>query len=166
MQCLQLTVQFRHGRKELDSFVDSHVEYIGNRFSFISYFKCFAVVAFPITDFAVDIYVGQEIHLDGAQSGTLAVLATAAADIETEAAGLVATYAGRRQLCENPAYVVKYTDIGGWIRSWCAANWALVYLDDLVYILNALDALVGEWGAERVIKMLAKDWLEGVVDEG
>ena len=90
--------------------------------------------------------IGQEVHLDGAQAGTLAVLAAAATDVEAETTGFVAADACRRQLGEEASDVVEEARVGGGVGAWRAADGTLVNLDDFVDILDAFDALIRQGG--------------------
>ncbi len=94
------------------------------------------------------------------------MLAAAAADVEAEAAGLVAADARRRQLGEESPYVVEEARVGGGVAARRAAYGALVYLDDLVDVVDALDAAVWQRRPQRAVEVLAEDGLQGVVDEG
>ena len=101
LEGFQLAVDFGVRFKEGDGFVDGHVEHVGNALAFVANFQSFAVVAFAVAHFAVDIHIGKEIHLNGAYSGTFAVFAAASTHIEREPAGFVAADAGTGKLGEE-----------------------------------------------------------------
>ena len=58
LEGFEFAVDFGVGLEEGDGFVDGHVEYVGDAFAFVAYFEGFAVVAFAVAYFAVDVHVG------------------------------------------------------------------------------------------------------------
>ena len=59
-------------------------------FAFVVDFQRFTVVALSVADVAVDVNIGQEVHLDLDRAVTLAGLAAPALDVEREAPRSVA----------------------------------------------------------------------------
>ena len=96
-----------------------------------------------VAHLAVDIDVGQEVHLDGAHACAFAVLAASAADVEREASGFVAAYAGAGQLREELAYLVEHADVGGGVAARGASDGRLVDFDDFVDVVDAVYRAVG-----------------------
>lgn len=154
------------GLEEVYSLVDGHIEHVGNRLTLVADLEGLAVVAFSVADLAVDIDIGEEIHLYRTHACSLAGVATASGHIEGETAGLVATHTGAGQLGKEIADVVEYADIGGRIGTRGASDGRLVDLDYLVDILDAGDALVGQRTLLGMIEMGVEDGMEGLVDEG
>ena len=102
----------------------------------------FAVVALALADVAGDVDVGQEVHLDLDDAVALAGLAAAALDVEGEAAGLVAARLGFGQAGEPVADRREGAGVGRGVGARRAADRRLVDVDDLVEVLQALDAVV------------------------
>ena len=105
-------------------------------------FQRLAVVALALADVAGDVDVGQEVHLDLDDAVALAGLAAAALDVEGEAPGLVAARLGFGQAGEPFADRRERAGIGRGVRARRAADRRLVDVDDLVDMLQPLDAVV------------------------
>ena len=101
-----------------------------------------AVVALALADFAGDIDVRQEVHLDLDDAVALAGFAAPALDVEREAARPVAARLGLGQPGEPVADRREGAGIGGRVRPRRAADRRLVDVDDLVEVLQALDPVV------------------------
>src|SRR5437016_2991181 len=111
--------------------------------SFLTSWKfSLAVVGLPLAGIAGDVAVGQEVHLDLDDAVALAGLAAAALDVEGEAAGLVAARLCLRQPREPLADRRERAGIGRGIRARGAPDRRLVDVDDLVDMLQPLDAVV------------------------
>src|SRR6185295_5065508 len=87
------------------------------------------VVAPAVADLAVDVDVGQEVHLDALGPLALARLATAALDVEAEASDLVAADFCFPRLGEDLADLVEHAGVGRGIGAGRAPDRALVDLD-------------------------------------
>ncbi len=101
-----------------------------------------AVVALALADIALDIDVGQEVHLDLDDAIALARLAAAALHVEGEAAWLIAARLGFRQLGVPVADRRERAGIGRRVGARRAPDGRLVDIDHLVEIFQALDAVV------------------------
>lgn len=64
LQRLQLVAHGRHRREEIDAFLHSHVEHVGDRPLFEGDVERLAIVALAVADVAGDVDIGQEVHLD------------------------------------------------------------------------------------------------------
>ena len=73
-----------------EGFFDGHVEDVGDGVAVELDVEGLLVVTASVADFAGDVDVGEEVHLDAALAVALAGLAAAAVDVEGEAARLVA----------------------------------------------------------------------------
>ena len=124
-----------------------------------------AVVALALADVAGDVDVGQEVHLDLDDAVALAGLAAAALDVEREAARLVAARLGLGQAGEPFADRREGADIGRRVRARRAADRRLVDVDDLVEMLQALDALERGGVLERAVELARDGLVERVDDE-
>ena len=75
--------------EELARLRDAHLEHLGDVLALVANLEGLAVVALALADLARNVDVGQEVHLDLDRSVARARLATAAPDVEREAAGLI-----------------------------------------------------------------------------
>ena len=150
--------------KKLGGFLDGHVEHVGDALALEQDLQRLAVVALALADVAGDVDVGQEVHLDLDDAVALAGLAAAALDVEGEAAGLVAARLRFGQAGEPFADRREGAGIGRGVRARRAADRRLVDVDDLVDVLEALDAVV-RGGAFAGVVQLAGDGLVERVDQ-
>ena len=94
-----------------------------------------------MADFARDIYVGQKVHFDFDQTVSAAGLAAAALGVEGEPSGAVAARSRVLRGGEQIADVAEQTRIGRGVRAGTAPNRALVDADDLIKVLETLNAV-------------------------
>jgi hypothetical protein len=104
------------------------------------------------------------VHLDLDDAVALAGLAAAALDVEGEASGLVAARLRFGQACKPFADWREGTGIGRRIRARRAADRRLVDVDDLVDVLQPLDAVMRGRAFARVVQF-ARDGLVERVDQ-
>ena len=109
----------------------------------------FLIVTAAVTDFALDVDVGEEVHFDAALAFALAGFAAAALNVEGEAAGFVAALAGFGEHGEEVADGGEDAGIGGGVGARGAADGGLVDADGFVDVVEALDAVVYSPGASR-----------------
>ena len=149
VQQRQHVAHARHRLEELERLLDRHVEHVGDRLALEQHLERLAVVALALADVAGDVDVGQEVHLDLDDAVALAGLAAAALDVEGEAAGLVAARLRLGQAGEPFADRREGAGIGRRVGARRAADRRLVDVDDLVDVLEALDAVVRGGGDAR-----------------
>jgi hypothetical protein len=101
-----------------------------------------AVVALPLADFALDVDVRQEVHLDLHDPGPLARLAAPALDVEAEAPRQVAPQPRLGHRGEQLAQRRPEARVGGGVRARRSPDRALVDLDDLVDLVDPRDPVV------------------------
>ena len=142
-QGLQLAGNGRHGIEELAGFLDGHVEHLGDALALVLHFQGFAVVALALAHVARHVDVRQEVHLHLDHAVALAGLAAAALDVEAEAARAVAARARLGHAGEQLADRGEQSGVGGRIRARRATDGALVDIDHLVQMLQAIEAVVG-----------------------
>src|ERR1700732_2864260 len=90
VQGLERLAHARHRLEELGGLLDRHVEHVGDALALEGDLERLAVVALALADVALDVDVGQEVHLDLDDAVALARLAAPALDVEREAAWRVA----------------------------------------------------------------------------
>src|SRR5207245_10447535 len=105
----------------------------------VVHFQRLAVVALAVADVARHVDVGQEVHLDLEHAVTLAGFATAALDVEREAAGRIAALLGGRYRRKQVADRRKQAGGGGLIRARRAPDRRLVDRDYLVEMFEPAD---------------------------
>ena len=125
--------------KKSSAFGDGHVEDVGDRLALVRDFECLAVVAFAVADLAGHEDIGQEVHLDLDDALALAGFAATAFDVEREAAGHVAARFASGHRGEELADRGEESGVGGRVRARRAADRALVDVDHLVEMLDAVE---------------------------
>ena len=119
-----------------DGVFDGEVEDVGDGVAVELDRERLLVVAAAVADFAEDVDVGEEVHLDAALAFALAGFAAAALDVEGEAAGLVAALAGFGEHGEEVADGGEDAGVGGGVGARGAADGRLVDLDDFVDLVE------------------------------
>ena len=158
---LDLRDIFEHGQRVFDG----HFEQIGNGIAFVAHGERFGVVAAAATDFAGDVNIGKKIHFDAAQTVALTGFAATSFDIEAEAAGAIAAFAGLGKHGEKFANRAEDAGVGGGIRARGAADGRLVDFDDFVEMLEAENGAMGAGSFAGTIKLLREGAIENVVDQ-
>ena len=156
----------REGREELRAFLDRHVQDIGDRLALVVDFQRFAVVPGAVAHLAGHVDVRQEVHFDLQRAVAGAGLAAAALDVEGEPARQVAADLRLGGFGEELADVVKDTRVGGRVGPRGPADRALVDVDHLVEVLEALDRLVPPRHLLGAVELVGQDLVEDLVDQG
>ena len=165
LQGQQLVADDRHGLEELDALVDRHVEHVGDRLAAEHDLERLAVVALALADVALDVDVGQEVHLDLDDAVALAGLAAAALDVEREAPGLVAALRRFGQLREPVADRREGAGVGRGVGARRAADRRLVDVDDLVEMADAVESAVHAGMLARIVEPLGQRLVERLDDQ-
>src|SRR5690606_13581831 len=121
--------------------------------TFVADLERFAVVALASAGVALDIHVGQEMHLDAENAITLASFTAPAFDVEREAAWFVAAGARIGQSRIQLPEVSEDPSIGGGVRARRAPDGRLIDADDLVDVLQALDRVAGPHPARGAVEL-------------
>src|SRR5581483_5230189 len=151
--------------EERERFLDSHAQHVGDGLAAVVDLQRLGVVARAVADFAVDVNVGQEMHLDALGALALAGLAPPAFDVEAEAAHLIAADLGLAGEGEDLADLVKHTGVGGGVGARRSADGALVNLDHLVDLGHALDGFMRAGLYLRRVELALQRRQERLVDE-
>src|SRR5437879_11530110 len=131
----------------------------------VAHGKRFRIVTAAAANFAHHINVREKIHFDTAQAVSLAGFAAAAFDVETEAAGTVATLARFRQHGKEIADRRENSGVGGGIRSRRTANRGLIDFNNFVDLVSAENLAMRGRRFGGAIKFLRERAVENVVDE-
>ena len=118
-----------------------------------------------MADVAGHVDVGQEVHLNLHKAVAAAGLAAAALDVEGEAARPVAPGLGLRRGGEKVADVVEEARIGGGVGARRLADGALVDADDLVEVLDTLEAVAAAGPHPGTVQLSGQRLVDDLVDE-
>src|SRR6266498_2617471 len=151
--------------KNRQRFGNWRLQQVGDRTSLVLYGQRFLVVAPASADFADDINIRQEVHLNAALAFSLTGFAASAGDIKREPAWFVAALARFREHGVEIANVREDSRVSCRIRAWRPANGRLVNANNLVDILRATDCFVRASLLARVIKRLGEGTIEDVVHQ-
>ncbi|MPL73132.1 hypothetical protein SDC9_18925 [bioreactor metagenome] len=151
-QRIHLLADRGHRLEEALRILDRHVEHIGDRLALELDLQRLAVVALALAGFAFDIDVGQEVHLDLDDAIALTGLAAPALDVEAEPPRLVAARLRLGQARKPVANGGEGAGIGRRVRARRAPDRALVDVDHLVEMLEALDRLARRRRLARAVQ--------------
>ncbi len=152
--------------EEFNSFINRHVENLGNIFPFVLDFEGFVVVAAAVASGAGDVDVGEEVHFDFVDTVALAGFAASTLNIETETAGFITAKFSFGLMGEKLADLVKDAGISRDVRAGGAADRGLVDDDTFVEMLDAVDALVEAGNSLGAVEASEELVREDFVDEG
>ena len=153
-QRFELLPDRRNRTEKLDRVEHGHVEHLGNILALVLNLERVAIVAFAAADLAGDVNVGQKMHLDANDAVALARLAAAALDVERKSPRPVTAHARLGQLRKQLADMGKQTGVSRGIRARRAPDGALIDVNDLVEMLDALERLVRTGALAAVIQFL------------
>jgi hypothetical protein len=128
------------GAKELAGLLDGHVQNVGDGLALVGSAQGLGVVAAALADLARHVDVGEEVHLYPDLTVAPARLAAATLHVEGEPAGLVAPYLRLRCRGEELADVVEDLGVGRRVGARGPPYGALVYVYNLVHVLDAAQA--------------------------
>ena len=109
--------------KMLHRLFDTHVEHIGDRLPLVLHLKRFAVVALALALLALDVDIGEEVHLDLDEAVTFARLAPPAPDIKGEPAWLVSPHLCLLGLGEDRPDLIKDFGVGRRVGPRASYRW-------------------------------------------
>src|SRR5688572_21267765 len=104
---LQQAVDDGEVLKEVHRLFNLHRQHFGDGLAAVVDLQRLGVVARAVADFAVDVDVGEEVHLDALGALALTGFAAAALDVEAETPGLVAADLRLARLREDLPYLVE-----------------------------------------------------------
>src|ERR1700757_5221218 len=102
-QWFQPVVDRRHVAEKPGCFINRHRQDIRDVLSPIRNFQRFPVVAGAAADLALDVDIGEKMHLDFDHAVALTILAAAALQVKAKPPAIVTAYSGGRQLTEQLA---------------------------------------------------------------
>ena len=151
--------------KQLDGFLDGHVQHIGDGIALVAHGQGLGVVAAAAANVAGDVNVGEEVHLDALEAVALAGFAAAAFDVEAEAPGTIAALAGFGQHGEEFTYGREDAGIGGGIGARRASDGRLIDFDDFVDVLGAADFAELAGLLHGTVELLSQGAIQNVVHQ-
>ena len=144
LQDLKLLEDMGDVSEELHRRIDRHVEDVGDGLALEAHLEGLSIVATPVTSLAGSEDVGEEVHLDGLVAIPRAGLTASARDVEGEASRLVAAHLTLGKPHEEVTDIGEDARISRRITTGRTADRRLVYGDDLVDVLQPLDAIIGQ----------------------
>ncbi len=126
---LELALNFGNVFEKFYRIIDRHVQDLSDIFLLVVDFQGFTVIAGAMANFAGNIDIRQEVHLNLDDAITATCLTAAALDIKGETTLLIAPNLGFIGLGKEVADIIKDPCIGGWIGTGCPPDWALVDID-------------------------------------
>ena len=165
MERLQPAPDLRDLREELERLLDRHLEHVGDRLPLEAHLERLPVVAAPVARLTGHVDVGEEVHLDLDLPVALARLAAAAADVEREAARLVAAHLrlGRQRV--QLADVREEVGVRRRVRARRAPDRRLVDVDHLVEAVDPLDRVVRTRLRPGLVEPVGERLVDDLVDE-
>jgi hypothetical protein len=137
---LEVAVDRLDRLEELGRLGDRHLEHLGDVLALVVHAQRVAVVALAVAHLAVDVHVGQEVHLDLDRAVARARLAAAALDVEAEPARLIAAHLRLGRLAEERADAVEHARVRRRVRARRPSDGRLVDVHDLVEVVESRDA--------------------------
>ena len=162
---LELAGYGRHGGEELHSLGDGHLQHVVDALSFVFDRKDIGIEPLAVTLLASDRNRWQEVHLYDLHPGSLAGLAATALDVEGKLVGLESAYLCIGSLGEQAAYGREHTGVGGRVGARGASHRRLVYLHELVYVVQPFQRSVRQHIVFGAVEPVADYRHEGVVDK-
>ena len=98
--------------EEFHCFLYAHVENVADVLALVAHLECFAVIALALADLARNVDVREEVHFDFYDTVALTRLASAALDVEREAALSIAAHFCVVGGCEQRADIGKQARVG------------------------------------------------------
>ena len=141
-ECAQFRFDAWNVGKQLERLFNGHIEHIGDRFALKPYRNCLGVIAFSTADLARHIHVGKEVHFDLPNAYALALLTSAACNIETESSCLVSSNLRFRKHCEEVSDLREETCIGRRVRSRCSTNWGLIDFNHFINMFKSYNFFI------------------------
>src|SRR3989442_8858770 len=139
--------------EEIERVGHRQIEHVGDRLSFVPDLQGFPIVTPALTDFARNVDVGEEVHLDFDEPVALTRFAAAPLDVEGKPPGPVPAQLGLREIREQLPDRGEEAGIRGRIRARGATNRALIDVDDFVDLIETLQAIVGARNDLRTVEM-------------
>ncbi len=162
----QVPVDRLDGFEEVGGLLDGHVEDLGDGPALVVHLQRLPVVPGAPADLAGHVDVGQEVHLDLDRAVTGARLAAAALHVEREAARLVAPDLRLGGGGEQLPDVVEDAGVGGRVGPRRPPDRGLVDLDQLVDLVEPVDAGVPPRNHPGAVEAVGQHPREDVVHQG
>jgi len=127
------------------------LKHIGDRLTFEMHLERLGVVASAFARLTLDIYVGEEVHLELDDPGALAGFAAPSFHVERESSRAVPANLGFWKLRKNVADMAEETRVRRRIGARSPADGPLVNVDHLVHEPRAIHAVVRERDESRAV---------------
>ena len=161
----QLPRQDRHGAEEIVGLLHGHVQHFVDIPALVADVEGFAIVALAFAQIAGHVDVREKVHFHLDDAVAAACLAATTAHIEAEPPGAVTAGARFGGCGEKLPHRREQTRVGGRIGSGRSPDGTLVYVDDLVQMMQTLDAIVRGRISVCVVELAGGDPVKSIVDQ-
>ena len=144
---------------------DGHLQHVGDALAPEHDLQRVLVVAPAVAHLARHGHVRQELHLYLHVAVARARLAAPALHVEGEASGHVAARLRLRQGGEQLPYGGERAGVGGRVAAGRPADGRLVDVDDLVHVVQAVDAVARAGAVLGAVEALRQPFVEHLVDQ-
>ena len=165
VQCVDLPCDGRNIFEELRSFLHGHIQNIKNALSFIFDIQCLSIITFSAANFARNIHIRKEMHLDLNNTVAAAGLASSAFYVETKTSLVVTFRFCIGCGCKQVADQVKYTGVRCRVGTRRSSDRRLVDGNDLVQLLHALDGIMFSCDGSGTVQLLRQCLVYDLVDQ-
>src|SRR5260370_1152030 len=138
-QRFELLANRRNRAEEFDRVEHGHVEHFGDVLALVLNLQRVAIVALAAADFAGDVNVGQEMHLDSNDAVAFARLASTALHVERKSSRSVTAHPLLGQLRKQLADMGEQAGVSRGIRAGRAAGPPLIDLNGLVEVPDSIE---------------------------
>ena len=142
IQSFDLAADLGNAVKEAHGFLHRHFQHIMDALALVFYLQCLPVIPAALADFTGHKDIRQEVHLNFQDTIAFTGFTPATLDVEGKASAGIALEFGVRCLGKQFPDIGKHTGIGGRIGTRCPSDGRLVNVNNLVQLLNALQAIV------------------------
>ena len=132
------------GFKEAHRVFNGHFQNVGDGLAAVGHFKRLSVVSLALADFAGDLHIGKEVHLDGLYPLALAGFASSAFDVEREASHFVSPKTGLGGFGKDFSDLIKDAGVGRRVAAAGAPDGGLVHFNQTIDLGQAIDSVVGQ----------------------
>ena len=151
--------------EELHCFLGGHVQHLGNVLTLVLHLQGLPVIPLAMAHLTGHVHIRQEMHFDFHQAVAVTGLAPAALYIEGEAARAVAPHFGIGCGSKQIPDVIEQPRIGSGVGPGGSADRALVNVDNLVQMLQSLNAFAGAGAGSGVVQLGSQGFVQHLANQ-
>ena len=144
-QSVQVARDTRDRREEFCGLGNGHIEDVSDALSLVQNLQRFAVVASAVADFAGNVDIRKEVHLDLESTVSLAGFAATSLDVERKAPRTVTAQLRFRDLSKEFADLIPHTCIGSGVRARRTADRRLINMHDFIELIGSSNRAMPSW---------------------